>query len=64
VHLRLLSINFADLWIEGNLKPYFFYFRTIIHNRGALKLRAENKPFEPDPDNAGAGKRASIVYFP
>lgn len=25
-------------------------------NRGALKKQAENKPIEPDTDNAGEGK--------
>ncbi len=39
------------------------YLCNVKNNRGALILRAENKPFEPDPGNAGAGKKNTFVFY-
>ena len=36
----------------------FLYIRNSNQNRGALNNRAEIKPFEPDPGNAGEGRDA------
>lgn len=44
------------------------YLCNVKNNRGALILRAENTPFEPDPDNAGAREKeyndCHPVFYP
>jgi len=44
-----------SFYIKENFGRFFITFATIIHNRGALILRAENTLFEPDTDNADTG---------
>jgi len=46
--------------ICGQIK-YFHTFATIT-NRGASNTRAEIIPSEPDPDNAGVGKRVVTTH--
>jgi hypothetical protein len=41
----------------------FSTFVTIIHNRGALILQAENILFEPDTGNAETGKKDNQFRF-
>lgn len=43
-------------------RRFFFrsaFFTFVPSSRGALKLRAEIIPLEPDPDNAGEGRMAT-----
>jgi iron complex outermembrane receptor protein len=46
------------IYLKGLTEPFFYLekFLIFVSEWGALKNRAEIKPFEPDPDNAGAGK--------
>jgi hypothetical protein len=53
--------------LYGNLMYCFLFRKKYLplqrkSNRGALILRAEIKPIEPDPGNAGEGKGTGFKW--
>jgi hypothetical protein len=43
---------------------HLFLYLCIIKLWGALIIRAEIIPLQPDPDNAGGGKEYQTISYP